>query len=1574
MKRYRIISVVLVVVLVMFLVDAAMAENGAAKSAVKKGIFLKSRTMNAEPEGQAGYRSAFVSEEMKIRSELDFSQKDKVHAVIQLDHIPSPEEKRLLAEGGISLLSYIPEDAWLASVDSRSVSDYSESMITFVSSLQPQDKHDPSLFEQVISGCETERCTASFFVACFEDVPDEACESVISGYADVDRKDLNGWIVSAEIDDIDSLLSEDEIKWVEIAFKGKSEMNNGTRKATGVRVVQAYPFSLNGTGVVVAEWDSTWAERTHGDLSGRVTRGDSSGSCQGCYCVSCSEGDHSTHVAGTMIGSGANSNYVYRGMAPNSTLRTYEWPDYGGELYSETRYAVRNGSVLSQNSWGWTACYNGSYDAWSRLYDKVVRGENSTGKVSVIFSAGNNGPNYNTSCGPGGTAKNTISVGSVDSDDFAIDGYSSRGPTDDGRIKPDVVAPGCEDEPSRNDNNPSKTIWSTVTGNSYSGSCGTSMAAPAVSGIVALLHQAYRQNNSGVDQLPSTDKAILAHTARDLGNTGPDFTYGWGLVNATKAVQLIRDDARNNLIRQSNISANAEKDTYQVYVGTNHSWFKVTLAWDDYAGDVGAARELVNNLDLVVVAPNGTRYHPWKLDPYHPSDSAARNSTDNINNIEQVYVINPINGTWNVSVNGTSVPQPYQEYSLVYSHDNTAPNITSFYQDAARVNITEPNSTTFNISAVDINNDTLNYTWYQNGTLKRYGVSADEWNFSGSYASSGYYNITVFVSDGYASTMHSWVLFVNNTNLAPNVSFANISPSSPGNNTDLTCLNGSTSDFDNDSIIFFYDWYNGSEWMGFNSMTLLHGNTTINSSWNCSIIPNDGDLNGTRVVSSSVVINNSAPNITSSYPSALRVNISEPNSQVFNISYSDSDSCTLRWTLNGTSVSSSASYTFTGSYTRSGIYNVSVIVNDSYISSYHSWVLNVSDTNRKPSLSSNIPNITIYQNSSTVLNLSYYFSDPDGDSVSYSAKNCTNLTYSINNTRGTVNITPLLNWSGISYIRFNVTDGMNFTLSNNITVRSTRDNDSDGVKATGHQGNDCDDRNAAVYPGASCTRTGYTGSTYDSSCTCAGGTAVTTSSSSGGGGGGGGGSVAPATSKESRYYSEIAQGSEIELPVAKRDIPITKIRFDALSSMKAVSISVESVSGSSLPDPDSAIPGAYGYVKIDHENLDAEGISDANIDFKVNRSWLSQNGFSKGDVVMRRLRGTWQQLETSYVRESDDAYYYTAKTPGFSFFAITAEKKEASADKGDASSVGQLQQDNLSVSPETPESNATADNVTSAADESRSGRKFKMPDIRIMIIGVSLVVALILFLTMVISYAVESKDFQEKVHELEHYINKRLSVGHHEKDIHKDLKAHGWKSSRVPHLIKDLKKKHLIRKAEEIIPSLLKKGHPDEHIHNELAKHGMKRSHVKKHIKRFKDERAKEVAELLVRMGHEDEMISAELAKQGIKTRHARRHIRRARSTLGIYPEKKDDDSAPAFEPEPQEKKAEKKHSLRRSREKKQQDDAKKEEETISSEDQQEEQVLDDEGDKEEEFVRSLHKRVSEHLKERGVHEEDEKK
>jgi len=648
---------------------------------------------------------------------------DSNYFIIQMKETPNFQRKAELKSRGIEIIEYVSEDSWIVSADPKSISGLNG--IRFAD-IKSEDK------KGFVSG---NRISVVFY----PNVDKSRAREVIEKHGHVISEPIVGNVWYAEIEDVDALLEEDFVKWIQ-SRPALMSLNNDARFHIGVDTVQSLPYGLNGSGVTLAEWDVGWADM-HQALADRIFIGDSSSCGDPVDTGLCGGMDHSTHVAGTMIGNGSGSNGLW-GIAPEANLVTYEWPDSYYELITETNHAITDhDSIVSQNSWGYNVHENcsllGDYDIWSAYYDNLTRGSDLDRPITFVFAAGNErstgtdqigkyycgaasqgGHTYKTVTGPGGTAKNTIAVGALDKDG-TMSYYSSWGPTDDGRIKPDIVAIGTN-------------VNSTITDDEYELSMGTSMAAPAISGVIGLIYE--DANSLGKDFLPSTIRGLLIHTANDINNTGPDYTTGWGIVDATSAINKLREDINNTNVIVENSLINWENKTYQFYVAPGQDHIKLTLIWDDYPGSVAAVKELVNDLDIIAMNSNET-YYPWTLDYENPAANAVQNKRDDLNNVEQVFISNPNSGTWTVLINGTIIPEAPQSYSLISSNDfdvelpywiSYETNLTSVY-DPEMVSI-------FSIvwSETDLDDVVIegnwsgvpqNYTMQKNASLHEYNTT-----------------------------------------------------------------------------------------------------------------------------------------------------------------------------------------------------------------------------------------------------------------------------------------------------------------------------------------------------------------------------------------------------------------------------------------------------------------------------------------------------------------------------------------------------------------------------------------------------------------------------------------------------------------------------------------------------------------------------------------------------------------------------------------------------------------------------------------------------------------------------------
>ncbi|MEO8255698.1 MAG: S8 family peptidase, partial [Flavobacterium sp.] len=255
--------------------------------------------------------------------------------------------------------------------------------------------------------------------------------------------------------------------------------------------------------------------------------------------------------------------------------------------------------------------------------------------LTHCFSSGNNGlQGYKSITGNFKQSKNSIVVGCIDQNEVIMP-FSSKGPAYDGRIKPELVA------------------FSTQ---------GTSNSTALATGIITLMKQHYKAlKNSALSN--ALTKAILINSAKDLGNTGPDFTYGYGNINADKCLKTISE----NRIIDGNLT-NGQSNLHTITLPENAKNLKITLVWNDLPAGINSNISLVNDLDIEVISADNTIFLPWILNPESPEQPTVRGK-DKINTIEQVTIENPASGSYIINITGSYVSNTSQEYSIAYEYE-----------------------------------------------------------------------------------------------------------------------------------------------------------------------------------------------------------------------------------------------------------------------------------------------------------------------------------------------------------------------------------------------------------------------------------------------------------------------------------------------------------------------------------------------------------------------------------------------------------------------------------------------------------------------------------------------------------------------------------------------------------------------------------------------------------------------------------------------------------------------------------------------------------------------------------------
>src|SRR5690625_2405847 len=418
-------------------------------------------------------------------------------------------------------------------------------------------------------------------------------------------------------------------------------------------------LELEGEGMKIGIWDAGAVRTSHELLSGKTVQMD-----QG-------EGpspDHATHVTGIAAGKKLTSGpgAQARGMAYKADIDAYDWNSDIPEMTA----AASQGLLVSNHSYGLDLSkfpnsfhtFLGAYDDVSMLVD--TRTFNAP-YYTVVTAAGNDrntqfdiNQGYNLLSGWFATAKNTIVVAAVDVTGFYgytgpssvnMSSFSSWGPTNDHRVKPDIAAQGVG------------VYSSTATSNnSYSGNYnGTSMAAPGVAGSLLLLQELSADLNGGNFLKSATLKAIMIQTALPTENTpGPNPRTGWGLFNSEGAAQLMLDNHQGENAYYDELTLTSGEPFTLKVKANSEGELKATIAWTDRAG-VG----LNNDLDMRITNSQGNTFYPWRLNPADYAAPALNNGDNSVDNVEQVLVQNAV---------------PGEEYTITVTHKG---NLTSGKQD-----------------------------------------------------------------------------------------------------------------------------------------------------------------------------------------------------------------------------------------------------------------------------------------------------------------------------------------------------------------------------------------------------------------------------------------------------------------------------------------------------------------------------------------------------------------------------------------------------------------------------------------------------------------------------------------------------------------------------------------------------------------------------------------------------------------------------------------------------------------------------------------------------------------------------
>jgi len=673
--------------------------------------------------------AAFADE--NPRRSLDELPAPRRHFVVQTSHVLRPDEKAALEARGVEIQHVLPDNRYLVrAVDARQIESDPrvESVAHYGASkkIAPSAAHAAAAGRAF-----TRVGLVFHDDVTFDDARAaiEAAGGTIDQPLAIDFESPHRLIATIPSTALETLAADERVFGIYGPPLRPAINNSLAASLSSVTPLYSAPYGLTGQGVVLSEFELSAADKNHPEFQGRLTVDATFASASDASHATHVAGTMIAGGVNCQPNIDPTSpSCLAKGMAPAATL--HEFDATSNSLMSDKQNKLPPlGVVADNNSWGYqlgwqfdgTAPaglvwfggieYFGAYDGfYVAPYDKIAR----NGPVLFVHSAGNDGNNghpnldpanwsqhghaddngnllkgqtfcyskdgtgtdcptplcstpLSTHCeitphptyGPFSTmgvlsaAKNVVAVGAV-GQVAGIAGFSSRGPTQDGRIKPELVAMGQQQ-------------WSTLPQGGYGNLSGTSMSSPVVTGISALLTEQWRKSFGGQTPSPEILKALLIAGADDLGNPGPDYTYGFGLVDAKKSIDLIlADNNSGSRIRSGEIAQGQQVDIPFTLTAAQN--VRVVLGWEDpevlLSPDEIAGKTLVNDLDVKITGPGGDAL-PYVLDPNNPDANATR-GVNNTDNTEEVEIANAQPGSYHIILKGKNVATgPTQAYVLI---------------------------------------------------------------------------------------------------------------------------------------------------------------------------------------------------------------------------------------------------------------------------------------------------------------------------------------------------------------------------------------------------------------------------------------------------------------------------------------------------------------------------------------------------------------------------------------------------------------------------------------------------------------------------------------------------------------------------------------------------------------------------------------------------------------------------------------------------------------------------------------------------------------------------------------------
>ena len=566
-----------------------------------------------------------------------------VQVLLQFDVLPGQDVREQLQGKGISLMQYIPHNAYVAILYKYpELKVLKNARVKFIDHLATGLKISDELKNNIPVAKGNLDITVMFSGVDDEEVL--AYIASLGGGIIRNRISSLGYCdISLPVMHIETLAGWYGVSYIS-TYKQDAPLNIDAKALTRMQIaaspVSMGGHSLQGAGIAIGVGDNT-SGIFHTDLMDRVINYNARGYT-----------NHGVHINGIAGGAGI-VDPVGEGMAPAAMLSDHYFSDV---LDATPEISALHNVTITNNSYSasqGSCTYAGTYDALSAGLDKLCNDYNT---VFQVFAAANDGlfdctpypKGFATIAGGYQVAKNNIVVASTDKMYVNADN-SSRGPVKDGRLKPEITAVGVN-------------VNSTTRKDEYLVASGTSMACPQVAGAAALLAERLKQINGTTQPRSDVLKTLLINGATDIGIPGPDYRFGFGFLNVERS--LIMLDSSRYI---TGTVSNGGQSVHTINVPPNTARLKALLCWHDVAASPMAAKQLVNDIDLEVTEPGSTVRRPLVLDPAPANiNNPAVEKEDRLNNCEQVVIDNPAAGNYTFTIKGFSVPSGNQQYVIAY--------------------------------------------------------------------------------------------------------------------------------------------------------------------------------------------------------------------------------------------------------------------------------------------------------------------------------------------------------------------------------------------------------------------------------------------------------------------------------------------------------------------------------------------------------------------------------------------------------------------------------------------------------------------------------------------------------------------------------------------------------------------------------------------------------------------------------------------------------------------------------------------------------------------------------------------